>query len=195
MTDVKVKDIEGNRQVSGQVSFGGRTQRSVVLMHGFFTSDMFDELKNKALKEAFVLEGRPSLTSSKASVQKMLKRGIQPTLISDNMAGVLFYKDLVKEIFLSYNETDQEGALCLIGGLILAVLGKKHNIPVTAYPADHNLGISGRSKSSVGIKMLAQQKDLLSFEGTRIAPRGVQAYVPLMEWVPKEYITRLKAHG
>jgi len=153
-------------------------KNNVVLLQGVFEPSIFDLLKKRKIKEVFILEGRPGLEAAKHSCRELLKRKIKPTLIADNMAGFLFYKGMVKEAWLSYQSTDKEGALCQIGGLILGVLGQKHKVPVYIYPNDQKL------------KFLGRQRDISYFNGIKVAPRGVQGYVPLAEWVPKKYIRK-----
>ncbi len=154
-------------------------KKSIIILHGIFQSKAFDALSKRKVQEVFVLEGRPSLESSQNTCQELLKRKIEPTIIADNMAGFLFYKNLVKEIWVSYQSLGKEGALCLIGGLILGILGKTHKIPCRAYPS------SGESL------LLGKPKEVLYFKGIKIAPGGVRGYVPLVEWVPKKYVTKV----
>ena len=92
------------------------------------------------------------------------------------MAGFLFFKGLVKEVILACQYADKKGALCDMGGLILAVLAKKHKVPVKLLVADHRT------------RFLGDPKDILSFEGHGIAPKGAHGYVPLVEWVPVKYL-------
>lgn len=152
---------------------------SVILLQGVFDPAVFHLLPKVDGREVFVMEGRPSLESAEATCRELLIRKIKPTLIADNMAGFLFYKNLVKEVWLSYQMADTEGALCQIGALILGVLGKRHHVPVKLYPS---------SKES---KLMGKQKDIFYFQGVKVAPANIKGYVPLMEWLPKEYITEL----
>jgi len=149
------------------------------LLQGPFQPDFFDGLKKSKSKNVFLLEGRPTLENARATVKELLKRKVKPTLISDNMAGFLFSKKMVKEVHIAYQSADEKGAVCSIGGLILAVLGKKHKVPVHC--------IKGKN----GFKAMGRQKDLLEFNGQRVAPLGIKGYVPLMEFVPKKYISRI----
>ena len=151
---------------------------SIVLLHGIFDVNFFDQLKKNKVETVFVLEGRPLFETSKATIRELLKRGITPYLISDNMAGSLFYQGLVKEIWLSYQGESKEGFICRIGALILAVLGKKHKVPVKLHfvPQD--------------TEVLGKQEDILKFNGVQVAPKGTQAYVPLLDWVPEKYISQ-----
>jgi methylthioribose-1-phosphate isomerase len=154
-----------------------RKKKSTVLLQGLFNPKYFDQLKG--LKEdVFILEGRPSLKASQENSRELLKRKIKPTLIADNMAGFLFFKDLVKEVWISYQASDDKGALCFTGGLILAVLGKKHQVPVYLFP------IEAQSR------LLGDEKEILYFQKKKIAPSGIRGYVPLVEWVPAKYITK-----
>ncbi len=165
--DTVLKDMEG----------------SVILLQGVFDPDVFDLLPRTEGREVFVMEGRPSLESAEMTCRELLKRKIKPTLIADNMAGFLFYKGLVKEVWLSYQMADGQGALCPIGGLILGVLGKRHHVPVKLYPS---------SKES---KLMGTQKDIFYFQGVKVAPANIKGYVPLMEWLPMEYITEIRKNG
>jgi methylthioribose-1-phosphate isomerase len=158
---------------------GGIRQQKYVLLHGVFGSQLFDWLSDKGIKEVYFMEGRPGLEAAKQSSRELLKRKIQPTLIADNMAGFLFYKNFVKEVWVSYQSADREGALCQIGGLILGVLGKRHNVPVYAYP------------NGSKVKLFGSSKEIAFFNGVKVAPRGVPGYVPLAEWVPSKYITKV----
>ncbi len=151
--------------------------KPVVIVQGVVEARLFDELKGKGVTEVYVLEGRPTLEAARRASAELLKRGMTPTLISDNMAGVLFYKNLVKEVWIAFQYADEEGAACDIGALILGVLGKRHGVPVRLFPSARKTNFLGRSQ------------DLLSFLSKRIAPKGVEAFVPLVEWVPAKYIS------
>ena len=152
---------------------------SITLLHGVFSKQFFDQLKKANCQEVFVMEGRPSLEAAQTNCRELLKRKIAPTLISDNMAGFLFLKNLLKEVWVAYQLCDESGALCNTGALILGVLGKKHNIPVYLF-------LSGTKT-----RFLGKEKDLICFQNKTIAPKGIRAYVPLVEWLPKKYITKI----
>ena len=161
-------------------SFLNDIRGSVILLHGVFEPSVFDVVKSGNGNELFVMEGRPSLESAQTTCRELLRRQIKPTLIADNMAGFLFYRNLVKEVWLAYQAVDEPGALCPIGSLIVGVLAKRHNVPVYVYPA---------SKES---RLMGGQKDIFYFKGIKVAPQNIKGYVPLVEWLPKKYITELR---
>ena len=152
---------------------------SVAILQGIFKNSFFDYLRDSGQKDIFILEGRPSLDAAENSCRELIKREIKPTLIADNMVGFMFYKNLVKEVWVSYQTADEEGVLCHVGGLVLGVLGKKHNIPVHAYPGEKTLALLGH------------EKEIFHFNGLKVAPAGIKGYVPLAEWVPRKYITKI----
>ena len=152
--------------------------RSIILLHGKLDQASLDELKSIQTENIFVLEGRPDLETSRYLAKELNKRKIKPTVITDNMAGFLFYKNLVREVWLAYQLLDPHGAMCRIGSLILAVLGKTHHVPVRLYPSQDDLRLFGHSK------------ELFQFNGQRVAPAKIKGYVPLVEWVPGEYLVK-----
>lgn len=154
-------------------------KKSIILVHGIFEPSVFDLLKKRRGAAFFIPEGRPGLDAAKRSSREFIKRKIRPTLIADNMAGFLFYNGFMKEVWLSYQFLDKTGALCRIGGRILGVLGRRHKIPVYLYPSDQESQLLGRPK------------EIACFNGTRVAPKDVPAYVPLVEWVPNKYIGKI----
>ncbi|MFA5089015.1 MAG: hypothetical protein WC552_08300 [Candidatus Omnitrophota bacterium] len=153
--------------------------KTIILVQGVVHDSLWDILKEKQTQDIFILEGRPYLYPAKHSTREAIRRKITPTLIADNMAGFLFYKNFVKEVWLAYHLADKTGALCDIGALILGVLGKRHRIPVYLYP-------SGQKT-----KFLGRGKDLHTFNGVPAVPGNVRAYVPLVDRVPMTYITRI----
>lgn len=161
-----------------QKSNGHILNEPAVIVHGLFEEPLFDILKGRGITEVVLLEGRPDMSTSKVSSQQLLKRGIKPIWISDNMPGFLFHKDLVQEVWLAKFQYDHHGALCQIGGLILAVLGKTHGVPVFTYSAKGEAQLMGRPE------------DVLFFNKKRVAPPKTKAYVPLAEWVPAKYLTK-----
>jgi len=150
--------------------------KSISLFQGILSAESLKKVKVTKNDHAFVCEGRPSLEAGKKTSGMLLKHGITPTIICDNMAGFLFLKDLVKEVVIACQYADNKGALCDMGALILAVLAKKHKVPIKLLQAEHRH------------RFLADPKDILNFEGAKIAPQGTHGYVPLVEWVPAKYL-------
>lgn len=151
-------------------------QRTIVLLQGRLDKKFFDTLKDRREEKFFIMEGRPSLEAAQSNCSRLNKIGITPTLICDNMAGFLFAKNCVKEVWAAYDHIEGEDVFVSIGGSILSVLCLRHQVPIYAFP-------SGRKQ-----KPLADGKELLGFKGIPVAAKGTKAYVPLLESVPKHYL-------
>lgn len=175
---LETQQQDGQKTVSD--SFLEKVRGTVILLHGVFEPSVFDAVKSGNGNELFVMEGRPSLESAASTCRELLRRKIKPTLIADSMAGFLFYRNLVKEVWLACQMVDKDGALCPIGSLIVGVLAKRHNVPVHVYPA---------SRES---RLMGGQKDIFYFKGIKVAPQNIKGYVPLVEWLPKKYITEMR---
>jgi methylthioribose-1-phosphate isomerase len=152
--------------------------KSICLFQGILSVESLKKVKLTLATHAFVCEGRPSLEAGRKTSGILLKMGITPTVITDNMAGFLFYKGLVSKVHIACQYVDNTGALCDTGALILAVLAMKHKVPVKLLVADHRT------------RFLGDPKAILSFENQRIAPKNTQGYVPLVEWVPAKYLKK-----
>ena len=152
---------------------------SSIITHGLFEDRFFHALRDQRPEKVFVLEGRPSLESCRHACRHLLKLGIRPVIISDNMAGFLFFRKMVRQVWLAYQDRDGEDAVCLTGGLVLSVLAKRHHVPVF-------LSYASRKQED-----FADEKEIFSFNGIRVAPKGIRGYVPLVETVPLKYVTKV----
>ncbi len=158
-------------------------KKNIVLLQGIFEPSFFKSLKKDGVKDVFIMEGRPSLSSAKFNAKELAKHRIKPTLIADNMAGFLFFKKMVKEVRIAYQILDRKGAFCSTGALILGVLAKRHKVPVYLH------------KGVLQDRLLGQQKEISFFNGKQVAPDGIKGYVPLIEWVSDKYVTKVCLNG
>ena len=156
-----------------------KNKKSIVLLHGVFDPSIIPELKKRRISEVYLLEGRPSLKAAKNFSRVLLKNKIKPVLIADNMAGFLFFRNLVKEVWIAYQNENGEGVLATIGASILAVLAKNHQVEVNLYRAGEE------------VKLLGREKEVFEFNGVRVAPKNIRGYVPLVETLPRKYITKI----
>lgn len=150
-----------------------------ILLHGTFENSFLRLLEERKMKEVFVMEARPNLDGAKKLCPQLLKMKITPILIADNMAGFLFFKGYLKEIWISFQESTEENLVCPAGSLILSILAKKHGVAVKAFPSEKKMKAEGSSKS------------IFSFNGKQVAAKGVKGFVPLVENVSKKYVSEI----
>ena len=148
---------------------------SIVLLQGVLTHGALAKLKTKSSK-IVICEGRPSLRAAEHNSRYLLDKKVKPIIICDNMAGFLFSKNYVKEVVLACQYADNNGALCDMGGLILAVLARKHKVSVRLLEGEHKK------------RFLGNPKDLLVLKGQPTASVKTHAYAPSVEWIPAKYI-------
>jgi methylthioribose-1-phosphate isomerase len=150
-----------------------------ILLHGAFENSFLKLLKERKVKEVFVLEARPNIVGAKKLCPQLIKNKITPVLIADNMAGFLFFKGYLKETWISYQDNTEESLACPIGSLILGILAKKHGVAVKAFP----MSKKGKAQGST--------KSIFCFNGKQIAAKGIKGFVPLVENVAKKYISEI----
>lgn len=151
-------------------------ENSLLLLHGVFTQGALAKIKYKGGTRIVICEGRPTLRAGEHNGRYFLDKKAKPVIICDNMAGSLFFNNYVKEVVLACQYADSTGALCDMGALILAVLAKKHKVPLRLLEAEHKK------------HFLGNPNDLLSLKGLPTAPAKTNAYAPLVEWVPTKYL-------
>jgi len=147
-----------------------------VLLSGAFQPEFYDRLKGK---DVFLLEGRSDMERTKGACRELNRRGIVPVMVTDNAAGFLFARRLVKECWVAYHSVEKEGLLCDIGAMIVGVLAKAHRVALFAAPGIHQR------------KYLGRPEEICFLAGRRTAPQGVRGYVPLIEFLPKKYVRKI----
>jgi hypothetical protein len=73
---------------------------------------------------------------------------------------------------------DDDGALCQGGSLLIAVLAKELGIPCNLFPTDFDPETTDLSRD-------------LSFAGDILATGGVKSYVPRVDKLPMDYISKV----
>lgn len=150
--------------------------QSAVIVQGHLAPGAFKDIPAEAA--CVVPEGRPSLAALRSTCALLQEMGRVPVVISDNMEGFLFSQGGVREVRAACHAREPDGFLCESGALVLAVLAKTHGVALKIFPAIR------RKK-----RVMGREGELFSFNGVRVAPKGIRAYVPLLEWVPRQYVT------
>jgi methylthioribose-1-phosphate isomerase len=163
-------------QRQGKDVWQGHLNGPAVILYGLFSAEELKRLAAHSSADFDILEGRPRLEIGQATSKQLLRIGKRPIVIADNMAGFLFYQKKVSAVYVTCQSRDDTGAFCPTGALILAVLCQRHNVLFHVVDAARD------------IDLRAKDQDLFNFQKTRVAARGIKAYVPLVEWIPSKYI-------
>jgi len=134
----------------------------------------------------FATETRPYLQGSRLTAWELKHAGLPVTIIADNMVAQVMIEGKVNKVIVGADHLAQNGDIAnKIGTYQIALLAKHFNIPfyVLCPPASE-------ARSGIEIKIeIRPDKELLEFQGRRIAPAGVKGYYPAFDITPNSLIT------
>lgn len=135
----------------------------------------------------YVTETRPYLQGARLTSWELKRAGFKVTLIADNTAAQVMKEGKVSKAIVGADHLAQNGDIAnKIGTYQIAILAKHFKMPlyVLCPPAS-------KAKSGRDIKIeVRPDKELLEFNGKRIAPAGVKGYYPAFDVTPAKLITK-----
>jgi len=167
------------------------TDKDVILTHCNVSGLMplmgdFCRKQNKHIS-FFVTETRPYFQGARLTAWELKQGGLQVTLITDSMAAYVMSLGKVNKVIVGADHLAQNGDIAnKVGTYQLAVLARHFKIPffVLCPPASH-------AKSGRDIKIeIRPDKEMLEYQGVRIAPKGVKGYYPAFDITPNRLITK-----
>lgn len=135
----------------------------------------------------FATETRPYLQGSRLTAWELKQQGFSVTVICDSAVAFVLSAGKINKIIVGADHLARNGDIAnKIGTYQIAILAKHFNIPfyVLCPPASP-------AKSGKDIKIeIRPEKELLEFEGIRLAPKGVKGYYPAFDITPNSLITK-----
>lgn len=134
----------------------------------------------------FATETRPYLQGARLTAWELKEAGFEVTLIPDNAVAKVMTEGKVSLVIVGSDRTAQNGDVAnKIGTYQIALVAKEFGIPfyVLAQPS---------KRTATGADIPIEERDpreVLFFEGQRIAPEGIDAYYPGFDVTPKELIS------
>jgi len=163
----------------------------VILTHCNISGQLplIGEFCRKAGKKVsfFTTETRPYLQGSRLSAWELKRAGFDTILITDNMVAAVMSKGKVNKVIVGADHLAKNGDIAnKIGTYQIAVLAKHFAIPFYVLcPPD------SAAKTGKEIKIeIRPDKELLEYQGRRLAPKGVKGYYPAFDITPDKLITR-----
>jgi methylthioribose-1-phosphate isomerase len=148
------------------------------------------KLEGKDIR-VFACETRPLNQGSRLTAWELLQDGIDVTLITDSMAGIVMQKGMVDKVIVGADRIVRDAVFNKIGTYTLAVLAKEHGIPFfVAAP----LTTFDWKRSMKDVVIEERSSDELKYcfcKDCRIAPEGVEVYNPAFDPTPLRYVTAL----
>jgi len=182
---LKNKRIEQAKDASGFIANG-----DTILTHCNVSGQMpligqFAKAQNKTIK-FFVTETRPYLQGSRLTAWELQREGFDVTVISDNMVAQVMKEGKITKVIVGADNLAQNGDIAnKVGTYQIAILAKHFNIPfyVLCPPPS-----SAKTGKDIKIE-IRPDKELLEYQGLKLAPKGVKGYYPAFDVTPDNLIT------
>jgi len=135
----------------------------------------------------FVTETRPYLQGSRLTAWELMRGGFDITVITDNMVAQVMSEGKINKVIVGSDNLAQNGDIAnKVGTYQIALIAKYFKIPFYVLCAP----LSG-AKTGKDIKIeIRPDKELLVYQGLRLAPKGVKAYYPAFDITSNNLITK-----
>jgi methylthioribose-1-phosphate isomerase len=136
----------------------------------------------------FVDETRPLLQGSRLTAWELAQRGIEATLICDNMAGQVMREGKVQAVVVGADRIAANGDTAnKIGTYSVAVLAAAHGIPFYVAAPTSTFDLSLDSGEQIPIEQRSADEITHGF-GRPTAPAGIAVYNPAFDVTPARLI-------
>jgi methylthioribose-1-phosphate isomerase len=136
----------------------------------------------------FVDETRPLLQGSRLTAWELAQRGIDATLICDNMAGQVMREGKVQAVIVGADRIAANGDTAnKIGTYSVAVLAAAHNIPFYVAAPSTTFDLSIESGDQIPIEQRSREEITHGF-GRPTAPDAIGVYNPAFDVTPARLI-------
>lgn len=137
-------------------------------------------------------ETRPLLQGSRLTAWELTKRGIDVTLICDNMAAYLMQQGKITKIFVGADRVTANGDIAnKIGTYNVAVCAKYHNIPFYVVAPFSTFDLSLDCGAKIPIEERNHNEIKVILNKLKVAPKNVKAYNPAFDVTPNELISAI----
>ncbi len=146
----------------------------------------------------FACETRPLNQGSRLTAWELMQDGIDVTIITDSMAGIVMKKRMVNKVIVGADRIVRDAVFNKIGTYTLSVLAKAHSIPF--YVAAPKTTFDWNRKSKDVVIEERNREELIychtKCRKTLIAPENVKVYNPAFDSTPLENVTAIiTEHG
>lgn len=139
--------------------------------------------QRRLLKEVFAGETRPWLQGARLTAWELLREGIQAQLIADSSAASLMRVGRIDWVIVGADRIAANGDVAnKIGTYSLAVLARQHGLRFMVVAPTGTIDMQCPSGDAIPIEQ-RDQGELLS-----AAPAGAQAYNPVFDITPANYV-------
>jgi len=141
--------------------------------------------------KVFADETRPLLQGARITAWELQQAGVDVTLITDNMAGMVMGQGKIQAVIVGCDRVAANADTAnKIGTFSLAVLAKYHSIPFYIAAPLSTIDIKINNGDSIPIEERSSKEVTCGF-GKRTAPEGMKVYNPAFDVTPAHLITAI----
>ncbi|MCM8782389.1 MAG: S-methyl-5-thioribose-1-phosphate isomerase [Candidatus Omnitrophica bacterium] len=135
----------------------------------------------------FVTETRPYLQGSRLTAWELKRQGFAVTLITDSMVASVMSEGKITKVIVGADHLAQNGDVAnKVGTYQIAVVAKFFKVPFYVLCPPVSKAATGKD-----IKIeIRSDKEILEYQGLRLAPKGVKGYYPAFDITPRNLITK-----
>ncbi|MCU0652112.1 MAG: S-methyl-5-thioribose-1-phosphate isomerase [Candidatus Omnitrophica bacterium] len=142
--------------------------------------------------KVFACETRPLLQGARLTTWELKKKGIDVTLICDNMAATLMQQGKIDKVIAGADRIAANGdAANKIGTYSLAVLAAYHKVPFYIAAPVSTFDLKIKSSKNILIEQRSAEEITILFSKNPIAPPGIKVYNPAFDVTPHDLITAI----
>ncbi|MFA5411176.1 MAG: S-methyl-5-thioribose-1-phosphate isomerase [Candidatus Omnitrophota bacterium] len=142
--------------------------------------------------KVYACETRPLLQGARLTTWELQRRGIEVTLICDNMAAALMQQGSIDKVITGADRIALNGdAANKIGTYNLAVLAAYHRIPFYIAAPASTFDLKIKSGRDIPIEERPKEEITHLFFKEPIPLKGIKAYNPAFDVTPHELITAI----
>ena len=146
--------------------------------------------KGKNVK-VYADETRPLLQGARLTTWELMAKGVDVTLICDNMAAYVMKKGLIDCIIVGADRIALNGDTAnKIGTYSLAVLAEKHSVPFYVAAPNTTFDFSIPDGNSITIEERNAEEIVCGF-GRRTAPEDIKVFNPAFDVTPNSLISAI----
>ncbi|MHC4200245.1 MAG: S-methyl-5-thioribose-1-phosphate isomerase [Planctomycetota bacterium] len=135
----------------------------------------------------YVTETRPYLQGSRLTAWELKRAGFEVTVIPDSSVAFVMSRGIPDAVVVGADQTARNGDFAnKIGTYQIALLARNFGLPFYVLSPPPSRAMTG---ADIEIE-IRPEKELLEFNGKRIAPKGVRGLYPAFDVTPAELVTR-----
>ena len=136
-------------------------------------------------------ETRPLLQGARLTTWELMKAGVDVTLITDNMAGMVMQQGKIDAVIVGCDRIAANGDVVnKIGTYGVAVLARHHGIPFYVAAPVSTIDLATATGAEIPIEERNGDEITRGF-GRQTAPDGMKTYNPAFDCTPAELVTAI----